>query len=169
MGQSCESPRLIFASRGQVGRRRQEEKPRSFEITLFLSRFPNKSPFSPRASSPPRAAKGNICACAAIGRCVYFPAHSLKSRVCGWGEAASRARCSAVGAGGSGPHAPTTWVCSCFLAKAACNHYQTSLRCSLINPGLLRFSLQDPQPINSGTRAKAAAADPPSVSQHLPC
>lgn len=77
MGQSCKSPRIAFAGQGKVGRRRQEEKPRSFS-NYSHSRFPNKSPFSPRVSGPSRAAKGNICACGAIRKRVYFSAYSLK-------------------------------------------------------------------------------------------
>ena len=36
-----------------------------------------------------RAAKGNICACGAIRKRVYFSADSLECRVLGWGEAAT--------------------------------------------------------------------------------
>lgn len=44
MGQSCKSPRIIFASQGKVGRRRQEEKPRgSFQIILAAI-SPTKAP-----------------------------------------------------------------------------------------------------------------------------
>ena len=51
-GQSCKSPWIIFAGRGKVGRRRQEEKPRrSFQITLTAV-SPTKAPSVPGRPAP---------------------------------------------------------------------------------------------------------------------
>ena len=82
----------------------------------------------------------------------------VPGRVLSWG---------AAGGQEDPPHAPATCVCSCFLMKSACNHCQTSLCFLLINPRLLWFPLQDPQPGDPGGRAKAAAAKAPSASPAL--